>query len=301
MLTAQLVTLLLAVSSTGDTVMLDFRADWCGPCRQMDPVVEQLKAAGYPVRQVNIDQQQDLAAKFRVESVPCFVLLVNGHEVDRTVGATAGATLVGMFRKAGYDPAARPAAAESKRGGTEAPQVFPAELSHAPLVTTSAAKGTVPIFGRRWGSAGVSRKNAVASRTHAAWRLLRSAESDRSQRQFGRLRHDHRRPSGRGLDIDLRAYLSRFGRQRESVRRPLRRGSPQHVPGRLLGCDLERDVALVGITVTGPIAVAHVAPPSYAVHEGDRVIGNRLQQRRRSDRSRKPREFARSVPRPAEH
>ena len=107
MLTAQLATLLLAVSSTGDTVMLDFRADWCGPCRQMDPVVEQLTAAGYPVRPVNIDHERDLAAKFRIESVPCFVLVVDGHEVDRTVGATAGGTLIGMFRKAGYDPAAR--------------------------------------------------------------------------------------------------------------------------------------------------------------------------------------------------
>ena len=50
-------------------------------------------------------------------------------------------------------------------------------------------------------------------------------------------------------------------------------GAPQHVAGRLLGCDLERDVALVGIAMTAPVAVARVAPPNYAVHEGDRVIG----------------------------
>ena len=49
--------------------------------------------------------------------------------------------------------------------------------------------------------------------------------------------------------------------------------APQHVPGRLIGCDLDRDVALVDIAVKTPVVAARVAPPDYAVHQGDRVIG----------------------------
>jgi thioredoxin 1 len=53
----------LALSS-GDAVLLDFYADWCGPCREMTPVVERLKAAGYPVRKVNLDHERELASRF---------------------------------------------------------------------------------------------------------------------------------------------------------------------------------------------------------------------------------------------
>ena len=70
----------------------------------MEPVVQQLGAAGYPVRMVNIDQERALAAKFHVSSIPCFVLIVDGHEVQRVVGQNDISTLVAMFRRAGYDP-----------------------------------------------------------------------------------------------------------------------------------------------------------------------------------------------------
>ena len=95
--------LALALSG-GDTVLLDFYADWCGPCRQMDPVVERLQAAGYPVRKVNLDQERQLAARFQVTSVPCFVLLVDGHEVKRLVGAQSQKTLETMLAATAQTP-----------------------------------------------------------------------------------------------------------------------------------------------------------------------------------------------------
>ena len=72
----------------GETVLLDFYADWCGPCRSMIPAVEQLAAKGYSVRRVNVDQDHDLTQRFRISSIPCFVMLVNGQEAGRVVGAT---------------------------------------------------------------------------------------------------------------------------------------------------------------------------------------------------------------------
>ena len=66
---------MVAIALTGgpnDTVLLDFYADWCGPCRSMMPTVEQLSAQGYPVRRVNVDQ--DRASPSGWES-PAFLAL----------------------------------------------------------------------------------------------------------------------------------------------------------------------------------------------------------------------------------
>jgi len=76
-----------------ETVLLDFYADWCGPCRAMNPVLEQLARRGYPIRKVNIDQHPDIAARFGVRAVPCFVMLVDGREVGREVGQVSLARL----------------------------------------------------------------------------------------------------------------------------------------------------------------------------------------------------------------
>jgi thiol-disulfide isomerase/thioredoxin len=272
MLAAQLATLLLTVSAAGgDIVLLDFRADYCGPCRAMDPVVQQLAASGYPVRQVNIEQQRDLAAKFRVDQIPCFVLLVNGREAGRTVGATDGGTLVQMFRKAGYDPSARSAAAAADRGqgGAAAGKEFPAEVSQAPLATATFIS---PVGSDGTPRPGMSSDHAISA--PAAWiaSCVRLKVADLKGNSVGSgtiidarkgealiltCGHIFRDSDGKGqITVDLFAP-----------------GVPQRVAGRLIGCDLDRDVALVGIAVKGSIRAAQVAPQSYGAHKGDRVIG----------------------------
>ena len=88
-LSAALVAMAITGGSPGQTVLLDFYADWCGPCRSMNPTVEQLAASGYPVRRVNVDQYHDLAQRFGVTRIPCFVMIVNGQEAGRVVGPTS--------------------------------------------------------------------------------------------------------------------------------------------------------------------------------------------------------------------
>ena len=68
--------------------LLDFYADWCGPCKMMAPVVSEFKKA-HPeikVRQINIDEEEELAEKFKVMNIPCVVVLKEGEEVAREVG-----------------------------------------------------------------------------------------------------------------------------------------------------------------------------------------------------------------------
>ncbi len=100
---------LAALAVPGDTVLLDFTAPWCGPCQQMEPTIGQLVRDGYPVRKINIDQQRALAQQFRVDRVPCYILVSGGREIDRVFGATGIDRLKQMYQRAGFSPGAAPA------------------------------------------------------------------------------------------------------------------------------------------------------------------------------------------------
>lgn len=77
------------VIGSGKTVLLDFYADWCGPCRRVSPLVERL-AEAHPelaVGKINVDEEQDLAQQFGVMSIPMLVVMKDGQVVAKNVGA----------------------------------------------------------------------------------------------------------------------------------------------------------------------------------------------------------------------
>ena len=70
-------------------VLVDFWAEWCGPCRMVGPIVEQLAQSlngKVKVSKLNVDQNQEIAMKYNVQSIPSLILFKNGDEVARTVG-----------------------------------------------------------------------------------------------------------------------------------------------------------------------------------------------------------------------
>ncbi len=85
--------------AAGDIVLLDFAASWCGPCRSMAPLIGEISAAGWPVRHVDVDHEADLVKRFGITGVPCYVLLVKGHEVGRIAGATTREELEKLLLK----------------------------------------------------------------------------------------------------------------------------------------------------------------------------------------------------------
>ncbi|MBE5863802.1 MAG: thioredoxin [Lachnospiraceae bacterium] len=78
-------------------VLVDFYADWCGPCKMMGPVVEKLAEefdGKVKVGKVNVDEQEDLAARFNVMSIPFFAFIKDGKMVDSSLGASSKDALV---------------------------------------------------------------------------------------------------------------------------------------------------------------------------------------------------------------
>ncbi len=84
-------------------VLVDFYADWCGPCKMMGPIVEQL-AEEYDgkakVGKVNVDQQQALAAQFGVMSIPAFFIFKDGKVVEQMGGSMPKAALEEKLKSA---------------------------------------------------------------------------------------------------------------------------------------------------------------------------------------------------------
>ena len=81
-------------------VLVDFWATWCGPCRMVGPVVAEI-AEEYEdkikVGKVNVDEEEELAERFGVQSIPTIILIKGGEEVARNVGFAPKAKLVQMF------------------------------------------------------------------------------------------------------------------------------------------------------------------------------------------------------------
>lgn len=69
--------------------LMDFYADWCGPCKMMIPIMEEFEKAHPEIKvtRINIDEDEETAEKFEVSSIPCLVLMKDGEEVKRNVGA----------------------------------------------------------------------------------------------------------------------------------------------------------------------------------------------------------------------
>lgn len=256
---------LVALSGTGQSVLLDFYSDSCGPCRMMDPVVKQLAAQGYPVRQVNIQQDPALAARFGVTRIPCFVMLVDGREVERLEGLTSGQRLVQMLGRAGASnaPASPPVVAlnslpappmgsgpaycavagESQAGGMPVMMAPPAASGPArsddDLLSYSARLRVEDGNGWSCGSG-----TLIDARD--GWALILTC---------GHLFRDSK-GTGR-IEVDL------FGAN-----------AAEKLPGELVDADWNDghpDIGLVRVRVPRPLVVAHVAPPGFLTRPGDAI------------------------------
>lgn len=89
------------VTKSDKTVLIDFWASWCGPCRMMSPVIDEIAEEmgdSIKVGKINIDEERDLALQYDVMSIPTFIVFKNGKEVNRSVGVQDKEEIKGMLK-----------------------------------------------------------------------------------------------------------------------------------------------------------------------------------------------------------
>ena len=89
------------VSKSGLPVLVDFWAEWCGPCRMVSPIVDQIAEeleGKLKVVKVNVDDAQDLASRYQIMSIPTLILFKGGEPVEQMVGAVSKEQLISKIK-----------------------------------------------------------------------------------------------------------------------------------------------------------------------------------------------------------
>ena len=310
--------LLMAAVSAGapaaapQDMLLDFNATWCGPCRQMSPIVDKLHREGFPVYKIDADQRKDLMTRYNVTGLPTFVMIVGGQEVQRSVGATSEASLRQMLAMI---PPAQPAASANPVPPThvapaqpqlqsdlraEPTRVASAEPAWAEQVAYTAPAATPPrrkgLLGLSWGRraapsapalpATTTRPITTAVRAQSPEAPVAGTARDPMQSSVRiRVRDEHGVNLGSGTLIACKddkslilscAHIFRGFTAASKVEIDLfpngPAGKPLTVAGKLLARDEPGDVSLIGVIGSGVMPVSTIADAAHGPAKGQHVF-----------------------------
>lgn len=82
------------------TVLVDFYAEWCGPCKMLSPIIDEIAKENPDIKvvKVNVDEAQDLAMRYQVMSIPTLVIIKNGQQINKSVGLRDKEEIINMIK-----------------------------------------------------------------------------------------------------------------------------------------------------------------------------------------------------------
>lgn len=251
MVTLNALALVVALSGAGETVLLDFTSPSCGPCQTMEPTIGRLTRDGYPVRQIDVAQHPELAAQFKVTGVPCFVMLSNGREVDRVVGACSHARLVEMF--AAIQPHAKASEPSGPRPASSN-GIVRAQSPDSQLIAATSSSPTVADI----------RRSAFDATIR-----LRIEDANGHSIGTGTIVDTH---GDEALAVTCGHIFRDSGGQGRVLVDLFPNGQSRTVEGSLISYDLTRDIGLVSFVPGFAVSPARIAPAGHRFANGDAVF-----------------------------
>ena len=85
------------VLTSKEKVLVDFYADWCGPCRMLGPILDEI-SKDHTVYKVNVDKEPELAQNYGIMSIPCMIVFQDGKEVNRMVGLRSKSDILELLK-----------------------------------------------------------------------------------------------------------------------------------------------------------------------------------------------------------
>ncbi|MBA3312677.1 MAG: thioredoxin domain-containing protein [Planctomycetota bacterium] len=266
--------LVAALQIAPSSELLDFSATWCGPCQQVKPTVERLRREGFPIREVDVDRQRDVAQRFGVKAMPTFVLIVEGQEVARVEGYQSEASLRAMLAKIPrpkLEPTTKTVEAEPEKkpfftppwGRKPKPPAEPPQFDDRAEIRPQSPDSVTP-----------SRAVAPSAAQDPLQTVVRIRVKDERGTDFGSGTVIGSL-NGKALVLTCWHIFREFG-ESAVVEVDLFPNGPDGpvatFPGRLIKGDEAADVAVVGVNGCGTLPVSPIAARSHLLNEGDHVF-----------------------------
>ena len=279
----------LAQFGSAETVLLDFSSASCMPCRQMRPVVEQLKRAGYQVRDISIDRQPQVAARYGVSQVPTFIVVNDNRETSRLTGRTSFSQLKQMLDQGGANILAAQSpgsAAVVSLGESSTPATVSQDLTKPQNGRFVAIADPNPTPQRSTTS-----PNSIPAATYGQPAPATGSTTDLKKLVEATVKLSVKDPegssAGSGTLVDARAgealvltcgHIFRSSQGQGSITVTLYQQGPAGAevrtttPGNLIHYDLERDLALVSIRPEVPVSPVPIAASRASLAAGGQVV-----------------------------